>query len=70
MNKRWMRIINQGNDPDIGAALVRLAERAAELHRDELADQPFEVGQGDDTQAAAHALTTNEPHRITPETDR
>lgn len=76
MQQRWMRIIESGSDRHVGAALVRLAERAARMHREEVAapaggaegvnghgDAPAEVGQAADP-------FVDDPHRSDREPER
>lgn len=66
MQRRWMRIIESGNDRHPGAALVRLAQRADEMHRAELAASAEETGD-----AVAHPdQCADDPHHLTRESER
>jgi len=68
MQQRWMRIIESGSDRSVGAALVRLADRAARMHREELAAGMDESGH--DGASVEPGAPVNGPHRVNREPER
>lgn len=47
MSNRWTDILASNDQETIGEALIRLARRAADMHRDALADPNAEADPGD-----------------------
>ena len=71
MRQRWMRIIESGSDRDIGAALVRLAQQAAEAHRAELAaSAESSADEAAPDACLAGASAADDPHRPSTEPER
>lgn len=62
-NTKWLDILEQAGDADLGAALMRLARQAEALHRFEAAAQAPADGTGEANGFATRP--TVQPHRAT-----